>query len=427
MAALTHPEGPSRAAIEQAPSTSGNPSAGGAVLSVRLFSDKNHIETGPDIWKSTDPAACLSLDLLVSSGGTLFETRGPALATRFSSIQAAILAARRLQWATQGLTDGVKESPIAPAVLVQSGEEAIDPAVQATLSQALEQAVSGQILVTAKVGSLLDEVAGFTLGVPSDTGLRELLWRGKEQQASRSADEKTITRIISEKGLTAEPETAAEGATSTDPGITRVDSGISRVVEIPRPAPLPVRQEIPEPDASIPIWKQKGKQIWLFGGAGAAVLALVVILIVHLSGSKPNSAVETATPSSQAPAAAAPATNSQPANATPRPQSSPTPALPRQAAKPQQANPLAAVPKGQTAQVPVKEPEKPPTQARGRCELDSGQIEQQIGLAERSLARGKYKDAQRQFDSVLACDGGNGRALNGLSRVHQAEAAEGNQ
>jgi hypothetical protein len=63
-------------------------------------------------------------------------------------------------------------------------------------------------------------------------------------------------------------------------------------------------------------------------------------------------------------------------------------------------------------------------QAKGRCDLDQNQLGGQIEQAETSLARGRYKDAQRQFNSVLACEPGNARAQEGINRVHMAQSAE---
>jgi hypothetical protein len=63
--------------------------------------------------------------------------------------------------------------------------------------------------------------------------------------------------------------------------------------------------------------------------------------------------------------------------------------------------------------------------AGGRCDLDPSQYSGQIDQAWKNLGRGKYNDAKREFSAVLACDGGNARAREGMERTRMAAEAEG--
>jgi hypothetical protein len=72
-----------------------------------------------------------------------------------------------------------------------------------------------------------------------------------------------------------------------------------------------------------------------------------------------------------------------------------------------------------------KPAEPPPSRAsgNGRCDVDPSQYSGLIDQAWKNLGRGKYNDAKRQFAAVLACDGGNARAKEGMERARMAAAA----
>jgi hypothetical protein len=53
-------------------------------------------------------------------------------------------------------------------------------------------------------------------------------------------------------------------------------------------------------------------------------------------------------------------------------------------------------------------------------------IPRYLDMADNNRGRGKYSDAERQYNSVLQCDPENDRARSGLSRTKQAEAIPSN-
>jgi hypothetical protein len=84
---------------------------------------------------------------------------------------------------------------------------------------------------------------------------------------------------------------------------------------------------------------------------------------------------------------------------------------------------------GTVAPPPAKAAEPPvqrEVQRGAKCEdMDESMIPAMIDQAEKSLARGKYDAAQRQFGTVLGCQPSNGRAREGLEHVRRAREAEG--
>jgi hypothetical protein len=63
----------------------------------------------------------------------------------------------------------------------------------------------------------------------------------------------------------------------------------------------------------------------------------------------------------------------------------------------------------------------PTPQPRHGCSLDPGEIPQYLAMAEGNRNRGKYEDAQREYERVLACEPGNREARQGLQRAKDAE------
>jgi hypothetical protein len=77
-----------------------------------------------------------------------------------------------------------------------------------------------------------------------------------------------------------------------------------------------------------------------------------------------------------------------------------------------------------TTEAPKVVPESQPEKPHGSCGLDPSQYAAELEQADKSLSRGKYTDAQRQFGAVFECEPGNARAREGLERVKRQRDAE---
>jgi hypothetical protein len=403
----------------------GNAPGNGAVLYVKLWNPGETSDAVPAAQKYSSTAFCLTSDLIAASGGVICEAREQILSAQFSAFQIGVMAARRLQWAAQGFSETENLREMAVAVLVQHAEDALLSITDDASSHLLELAAPGQILLTEKAGKFLEEMAGFSLGNASDAGLRELLWRGPDERATRSFDDQAIARFVEEKG----PEVYAKAYSE------KLDT--SAIGSSPEGRDADRRGQVghdgPSVSGSSLFFAHSGRR-WLIGGAAAAVLLLAAIPVFHLFGGKAPSTVSNpapanstvALPGQQTPIQTAPTT--QPAIFNP--------AFKPAAQKIQQASDLRhqdQVKSRSDRQSGEEEPQKlvevipkpqPSAQSKSRCDLDQNQLGGQIEQAEKSLARGKYKDALRQFDSVLACEPGNARAQEGLSRAHLAQSTE---
>jgi tetratricopeptide (TPR) repeat protein len=67
-------------------------------------------------------------------------------------------------------------------------------------------------------------------------------------------------------------------------------------------------------------------------------------------------------------------------------------------------------------------PAPAPSKPLANCQLIPTDIPRYLDMADNNRGRGKYSDAEREYNSVLQCDPENGRARTGLNRTKQAEA-----
>jgi hypothetical protein len=405
-------------AISNAPAT-------GVSLYVRLWAVGEAGESAPAFRENMDPAACLTTDLIAAAGGVQVETHGQVFLARFPALQTGILAARRLLWAAQGFSETSSLRETALAVLVQHPDESLGAAAERTVPHVLEHAAPGQILITESVAKVLEDMAGFSMGDVSEKGFRELLWRGRDDQTTRSFDERVVAWFIEQKG----PEVFSE-AYPEEP-VAPAFGGPLDGAEANREARADSGGASPRGFADAAQQRRSG-MLWLTVGATAAVLLLAAIWVLHPFGAKePSTASTTAQADVEPATAVAPTPQQPPTQVTQSVQpahSKPLPQPPAQKAQPRQdTRPQAPSQSKEEPPKPKEPPQKPTAQpnSNSKCDLDQSQLGGQIEQAEKSLARGKYKDASRQFESVLACDSGNARAQEGLTRVHQAELAEG--
>lgn len=389
----------------------------GAYLSARLWTSSPGGERATLPWDSSDPAVALAMDLLTASEGVRADTGSGHPVVTFRSFQKAILAARRLQWAMQGYSESDGLPGLSAAILIHSAEDTPDPAAGGRMAEALQKAAPGQILLTQPASQPIENLPGYQLKNASKHGLRELLWRSPESQTTRSFDEPLLAQLIGDRDV----------------------EGYSGAQENPAPAPAyaDAGQQVKAPTGEFaqghqgsPAASGSKRLVWIVGGVCAAALAIGGVVMLTRSPAKPEAApIQPAqTAGTAAPGPAGPAHSSASQQSVKQNRTTP-PAAGNQApaAQPvaQRVEERAVVAPPQPAVVAPKPPE-PQAQPRGRCDLDQSQIPGAIDQAEKSLARGKYADAQRQFGTVLACEPGNGRAREGLERVRRAREAESN-
>ena len=384
-----------------------------AVLGVRLWTDQEYGESDASFWKSSAPAVWLIVDLIAASEGVTSVTHGKIIAANFPTIRAAISAARRLQWAIQGFSETESLKGTGIAVLVCAADEVGSQPADHSFLHPLDQAAPGQILLTERTCQLLEELPVFSLRASTLAGLRELLWRGPKGESTRSSDERNLAQLIEQHGL-------------QDP--VRPDD---RTIIGPKPTPVGESAKMPAArdsrDSILPPHEGGGKSRWLIGGVCVAVLLIVVAIIALSHGNKastgsPVRAGEATSTSGTAGSSASPAQPTPPD--TPVHEPPPNTVAPKEnkAAGKSAERTRKDKDKEERAQSKsVEEPVAPtPAPKRGNCELDAQELPDLIDAGERSLGRGHYEDAERQFGSVLGCDPGNGRARAGLERARKA-------
>jgi hypothetical protein len=371
----------------------------GAVLSIRLWTSKEDTGTDDSFWRSDAPSACLAMDLILASQGAPVTTRGRILVAKFSAIQAAISAARRIQWAVSGLSEGSNFDSIAAAILIYSpADPSVHPPDNLSVTP-LEQASPGQILLTAEICQSLEDLPGLPLLSPSGNGLRELQWRTSENKSNRSSDEKALVELMRQHGLEdPEPDRPVLPLVAPAP------------VSHPTPAPFveqvePLRRPTATPNAPtfhLRGWIARLREMptWLIATACAAPLLLgIVIFVIIRNPSVPKSSV-------------VPPQTAKVVSETP-----PTPTTYRvphaETSHPSKAQNMTVEKRPLPSAKPKTQPEN--------CPLNQTEIPAALRGAEASFQNGKYSDAERKFRSVLACDPTNPIAMNGLNRALLAQ------
>ncbi len=254
----------------------------GAVLSIRLWTSKEDTGTEDSFWKSNAPSACLAMDMIQASQGAPVTTQGKILIANFSGIQAAILAARRIQWALSGLSEVSDFDSTAAAILIYSPtDSSLHPQDNLSVTP-LEQASPGQILLTAETCQSLEDLPGLPLLPPSSTGLRELQWRTPENKPNRSSDEKALIELMRQHGL-------------EDPEPNRPEPLPAALVSVLQSSPVPFVAQVEPLPASTAIpnalmlhlqdWIARLRELptWLMatGCAAPLLLGLVIFVVVR--------------------------------------------------------------------------------------------------------------------------------------------------
>jgi hypothetical protein len=406
MTELQHDRAPDPKATQTLALIGGKILADKAVLSIRIWTGHESKHASDFSSKTLNAAVCATVDLAVASSGQVVLTHGNTLVVAFPGLPAAILAARRLQWVFQGLSEADQFAGAAAAVLVHSSADLPDDPSGDAFSHALEQAAPGQILLGETVCQILDDLPGLTIGQPGESGLRELIWRGPEDDLASLADEQTLFRNIKRQG-SGNADSSKDIATSAFV-VAQETSNVEFADAI-----APEDQFDNGPIGQF--WPPRGKTLWLILGGAAATLICgvgLVAIAMHL-GTRAASAPQSPSLQLDAPPGSSPANQVGVSGTAGGLQVKSEP----QAGRPQGSNAANGKPKKQPDDSQKQEPRT------FGCDLGEAGIQRTLVRAENSLHAGQFGNAQRDFQSVLACDRTNAKALEGLREVKQLRDA----
>jgi hypothetical protein len=375
----------------------GRVSGAGAVLSIRVCAGK----TGEIFNSAADgsTANCLVSDVIRGSGGVPRPGRGRMLIADFPNVQEAVLAARRLQWALEGLAESEACKEGAAAILVQSMDEASN---EGLVYRTLESAQAGKILLSRSVYGYVDGVPGLKLGGSSNEDWHDLSWRGgPDDSSSFAADERSVLGLIRAAGR-------------EDPGSGKSNAPVAR------PGPAPVKREIreepkadahetvirPRSDREPPIEGSKKRPLILI--AGALVICSVALAIYFL---RPKPLEPDSVPAARQPA---PTANQPELPKAPPTGLTPAPVPSQDALTPQNPppKPVPESPTGTQAGVPPPAP-------RGACEVNERNVEGILARADALMHDGQLSQAKANYLEVQGCASARGKAQAGLARVNQ--------
>lgn len=418
-------------------------------------------------WKSACVPVHMISDLVAACNGVLLPEEQDRLGVRFDSPQRAIAAAKRIQWALLGFSQGQPLQPVAAGILVEtaSGEPA------AGTRSSLAAAKPAQILVAEAVYERLSGVPGLEFrNFGTEGGVYELVWASSE------------TYRLWEQSLNQPLASAPEPAQEIHSATRMMQSPVYLATSEPEPAdqPMAVFGQVKEPSngCGLPAndcfrsGTESGttevgpsnsnhsqadsrsssgrRMLFAIGGIVAIFAVALVWTMVH------RNARQTADQQMKASKEATAAPVAQPSLPALRP---PDVSLTQTAAASLPAGPPAVAPA--TVSAPQVEPKDNEDDSRGRkgkrdraerhgrkdrsadedddepsakgqdkkaggeCQLLANEISSYLGIADKNRAAGKYADAAREYSAVMECDRHNPRAHEGLAKIKQARAVSG--
>jgi hypothetical protein len=366
------------------------PFAADAVVSIRQWINGDDQSPSELLAETLSPAACLTVDTLVASGGTVIQGQGRNLIATFPDVSTGILAARRLQWAFEGLSEAGQFAGSAVAVVVHSSKDLPDKPSDDAISAPLEYALRGQILLSENASRLLDDLHVMTCEPTPNPAYHALAWRQSESPSSGTADEQILFRNIKEQGDRDAGPSAEAIFESWD-----ILSG--------------TEEELPGKTGAPPgVLKRSPWLIW--GGSAFAVVFAVGVIAIALHRAP--------VPPPPAPIHTIIATPPVQVNSVPK-TPSPLPEKPAVVIKPA----AVAVSKPDFLKAaPKKTHEDPETQSTGACDMPQVAIARVLNRANTWLHAGKLDDAERAYKNLLGCDKSDAQA--GLQQVRARRQAE---
>jgi hypothetical protein len=401
----------SRRVSDTSPSLQRDSVSSTATLSIRMWPPAlDDLSDGSPLKKIT-PAACVA-DLIEASGGNTVSTDGDLLVSNFSCLQTALLTARRIQWAVFGLSEAGTTGNGNSAILIHSVNNEPSQARSDSANYFLDHASPGQILLSETAGELLENLPGLSL-LPVAGGMRELRWHASEVASSRLKDDEVLGQLIRQHGLEDPGLIASEEIVPPPP--------ISGPAFANTPANVPTRKSpkyvaVGEPAGilrGIGLSRLSAMPLWLKWTSGAVLLAIGIALFFAFLHTKSPvrtsnqtiSAASNVQPPSQS-AGNADATGVQP------------PVVKVDEARKQSQTSKTTAPSKGSDSRRNQHTAPAASEPTAACTLlNTNEINSVLGIADASFQNRKYKESERRYKSVLACQPNNPRALSGLERA----------
>lgn len=397
--ALSH----SSASANETAAGNGHPAGSlGNVLSVRLLTTDSSGSPVPVSWSEDSPVATLAIDIITASGGVPDPPKGDILPSRFTDAVPALLAARRLQWALEGLAESSRNAATASIAIHQ-----VDDPAGSSLESALESLSSGQMILSPQIADAVHQLPGLSVGPAGNGNWRVAEWQAQNTQQDLAADEQSLVGLIHALGredpgaYSPEPVPAPEPAISSRPATGSFES------------PKGLGRTLGEPETVQPVWKKP----WVIITAAGAVIVLAAVLVIPalISGSHQKSPT-----ADTAPKAVPPPAPSSPAST---PAATPVAEKPREP-KPAPAKPARQQPKPEAKATPPAIEPPPPKPVSGSCNFTEAEIPRSISRAESLMYAGKLEAAQDAYQQLLGCASAHDKATEGLRLVKQRIAAQ---
>ncbi len=358
------------------------------VLSLRLRTQDSGGHAADVSWVADSPAAALAIDVISASGGAPESPQGTLLPVRFGNLQAALLTARRLQWALQGLAENAG-ARVAASIAIHLDQDPPSGSVAAIL----ENLMPGRALLSLSIAESVQQLPGLSVRETSDGNWRELRWQGADAPTGFSDDEQSVLGLIRVLGRQDPLPPRATAVTPAAPvtGDFQAHDGLGRSVLEPEPA------------------SGTGKLKWLIlGGAATIVIAFAAFLIPGIVSG--NHSKTQAPPPDTSTKTAAPA-----GPVTPAPANPPGPVAtdkPKPSSKP--------------GKQPRTEPktDQPAQKITGSCDLTEADIPRSLERAKKYMYDGNLPAAQAMFQRLLPCPSAHEKAQEGLQSVRQRMAAQ---
>jgi len=400
----------SRRVSDTSPSLQRDSVSGTATLSIRMWPPALDDLSDDSPLKKITPAACVA-DLIEASGGNTVSTDGDLLVSNFSCLQTALLTARRIQWAVFGLSEAGTTGNGNSAILIHSVNNEPSQARSDSANYFLDHASPGQILLSATVCEPLENLPGLSL-LPVAGGMLEVRWHASEVASSRLKDDEVLGQLISQHGL-------------EDPGLVA-----SEEIVPPPPVPGPALANAPAnaPTRELPKYvaaeepagilrgirlsRLSTMPLWLKWTSGAVLLAIGIALFFVFHTKSPVQASNQ--PIGVAPNVQPPSRSAGNADAT---GVQPPVVKAEEARKQSQTSKTTAPSKGSDSRRNQHTAPAASEPTAACTLLNTNEINSVLGIADASFQNRKYKESERRYRSVLACQPNNPRALSGLERA----------
>jgi hypothetical protein len=395
---LSRPSAPA----SEGPAVNGHGAATGGVALSLLLRAVDSSGANPAVSFNADsPSAVLVIDVIAASGGAPDVPHGATITARFPHLQSALLAARRLQWALEGLAESSRSSAAASMAIHSVEDGLIDSA-----ASALDAASPAQVLLSERLAPAVQHLPGLALRPSTGGSWRQLEWHSPSEPASFAADEQSVLELMRTLGREdplAVPDVPPAPAVTASTASHRPDTGLGRTISEPE-------------EIQTPLWKKP----WLLVSAGAVVLAIIAVLIIRGMSPAPNSQAAPPDSSSKTPAASsstAPTVVEKPSASKP-PAAKPT-AKPVKQGRTEPQTP----PKTETEAETPKLPAPPPP--AGSCNLNEAEIPLSLQRAARLMSAGKLPEAQDAYQRLVGCPSAREKAAEGLRLVKQRMGFQG--